>query len=377
MQHPFSHLLIKVFARSFFKVNMGLLVFLFVVLISYCFFINTAGDVKLLPKGAELYYQFILLINFVTTPLMTGLFFLGWILYTLKSWSFIAGQLTVPHHQFIYYGSLSYPVSRRFGSWLVMQFVISLPFICYGWLAAVIGIALHHYLIVTVILLFALILIALSAAVYVLMVNQLLVEKRRSWLFTLFGQWQKPWFSLYIYYIFDRLKLSFFVTKLFSFLIITGAFLFFRDVATDSRLAALAMLGIVIAHIILIYRKHTFERNYLSIAHNLPYSVWRQFFNFAFTYLILLIPETVWLFSIKGIQAVVYLLLALSLMMVFHCLLYTIRLAMRLYLPWVFSLFVGCFLFILFGGQWMLIPVALLSSYTLFYFNHQKAGLIA
>jgi hypothetical protein len=47
MQQPLSNILIKIFARGFYKVNSGLLIFLFVILVSYCFFINTLGDVVL------------------------------------------------------------------------------------------------------------------------------------------------------------------------------------------------------------------------------------------------------------------------------------------------------------------------------------------
>ena len=51
MLTPLNKVLIKIFAKGFFRVNAGLLLFLFVVLISYCFFIETAGHVSLLQKS--------------------------------------------------------------------------------------------------------------------------------------------------------------------------------------------------------------------------------------------------------------------------------------------------------------------------------------
>ena len=107
MPQPLSNILVKVFARGFYKVNSGLLIFMFVILVSYCFFINTLGDVKLLPPGKELYYQFFILLNFVNSPAMMLLFFACWLIYTIKSWQYVAGQLRIAHHQFLYYSVLS------------------------------------------------------------------------------------------------------------------------------------------------------------------------------------------------------------------------------------------------------------------------------
>jgi hypothetical protein len=376
MQQPLSNILVKIFARGFYKVNSGLLIFLFVILISYCFFINTLGDVKLLPPSKEVFYQFIVLITFVSNPGMMLLFFLAWLIYTVKSWQYVSGQLLIEHHQFLYYSVLSADRMRQFKSWFYMQFILSLPFVFYALLASVIGLVFHHYAVVTAIVLFTAILIAISALIYLKQVNNLIREKRQTWLLSIGQNWSKPFFSLFIYHIFDKLRLEFALSKLFSYLVIISIMFSFADVKHDGRVTALIILGVVMAHSILIYQQHRFELIYLTITRNFPYSLLRLYLQYALTYLLLLLPECAWLFTnFKPFAAIGWLLLLISVIMLFHCILYWIGLEMNKYLPWLLGMFFGIALIILFGLTWWLIPLCLVVSFKLFYFNYYMAEL--
>lgn len=92
MLSPVTHALIKIFARGFFRVNSGLLVFLFVMLISYCFFMNTAGDVNLISAEQLTFYHFIIVITFVSSPIMTLIIFVIWLMYTIKAGCMLSGN---------------------------------------------------------------------------------------------------------------------------------------------------------------------------------------------------------------------------------------------------------------------------------------------
>jgi len=377
MSKPLRNILVKVFARGFYKVNSGLLIFLFVVLVSYCFFINTLGDVKLLPSGKELYYQFFILINLVNSPAMMLLFFACWFIYTVKSWQYVAGQLHVEHHQFLYYSVLSASRTVQFRSWFYMQFIISLPFVFYALLASAIGLVFRNYLTVAIIVLFTLLLIVTSALMYTKQINSLIREKRQSTLLNLGQSWGKPFFSLFIYQIFDRLKLAFVLSKLLSYMVIISVMFSFADVRADNRVAAFAVLGVVMAHAVLIYQQHRFGLVYLLIARNFPYSLSRLFLQYTFTYLLLLLPECIWLFAgFSLVTALGLLLLLMAIVMLFHCVLYRIGLAMNTYLPWVLALFFAISLAILFGWVWLLAPVCFGISLMLFYGNYYREELI-
>lgn len=376
MQHPLTNILIKIFARGFYKVNSGLLIFLFVVIISYCFFVNTLGDVKLLPPGEELYYHFMILMTFVSSPAMMLMFFLTWLFYTIKSWQFVSGQMRIEHHEFLYYSVLSANKATQFKSWFYTQFVISLPFVVYAALASVVGIVFQHYVMVSIIILFTLLLIATTALLYTTQLNKLVYEQSRSTLLTLGKGWKKPFFSLFIYYALDKLKLALILSKLLSYIVIISILYSFADSPDDVRVPAFAVLAIVMAHAILVYRQHHFELVYLPITRNLPYSLGWLYLQQAITWLLLLLPECAWLLATHGfLQAIYLLVLLLSIAMLFNCMLYRLEFAMNKYLPWLFGLFVGMWVVILFGLAWVLIPVCLVSSFGLFYYNYYKGEL--
>jgi len=365
MPKPLSNILVKLFARGFYKVNSGLLIFMFVIL------------VKLLPPGKELYYQFFILLNFVNSPVMMLLFFACWFIYTIKSWQYVAGQLRIVHHQFLYYSVLSVGRKTQFKSWFYMQFIISLPFVFYALLASVIGLVFHHYLMVAIILLFTVLLIALSAFIYLKQISRLIREKRQSTLLNLGQSWGKPFFSLFIYQIFDKLKLAFVLSKLLSYTVIVSVMFSFADARGDIRVAAFAVLGVVMAHAILIYQQHRFGLVYLLITRNFPYSLSRLFLQYVLTYLLLLLPECIWLFTAFNVfSAFGLLFLLMSIVMLFHCVLYRIGLAMNTYLPWLLGLFFAISLAILFGWVWALVPVCFGISLMLFYRNYYREELI-
>jgi len=377
MQHPLTNILIKIFARGFYKVNSGLLIFLFVVIISYCFFVNTLGDVKLLPPGEELYYHFMILMAFVSSPAMMLMFFTAWLFYTVKSWQFVSGQIRIEHHEFLYYSVLSAGKARQFKSWFWTQFIISLPFVVYTVLASVVGIVFRHYIMVAIILSFTVALIAVTAFMYTNQLNRLIHEQRRSTMLTLGQSWKKPFFSLFIYHVFDRLKLAFVLSKLLSYVAIISILYSFADSWSDGRVAAFAVLSIVMAHAILIYRQHHFSLVYLPITRNLPYSLSWLYLQQGITWLLLLSPECAWiLLSFHITQALALLVLMISITMLFNSMLYRIGLAMNTYLPWLFGLFVGMWVLILFGLSWVLAPVCLMGSFGLFYYNYYKEELI-
>lgn len=371
-----TNILVKIFARGFYRVHCGFLVFVFVMVVSYCFFINTLGDVKLLPKGKEFYYHFIILINFVSNPAITIGFFMTLLIYAIKSWSFVSGQLLPEHHQFLFYSVNSFSKIKQFKSWFYTQFIISLPFVVYTLLAAIAGILLHYYVMVAFILFFTLLLIAISALLYIKLVNDLVHEKRTSWLFRLSRYWRKPFYSLFIYYIFDKLKVTWVLSKLLSYVIIISVFFALAGSRNDPRVAGLVILGIVMAHAVLIYQQHRFQLIYLSISRNLPYSMGRFYREYVVTYLVLLLPECTWLFvNFKLPIAAGLLLLCLAISMLFHCLLYRIGADMSKYLPRVFALFFAISLSILFGYLWVLVPLCFGVSFILFYFNYYEAEL--
>ncbi len=167
------------------------------------------------------------------------------------------------------------------------------------------------------------------------------------------------------------------ITKVLSYLIIIGTLFSFADVRYDPRVAGLIVLGVVTAHAILIYQQHKFEDLFLSFSRNFPYSRRRLYAYYAITWLPLLLPESIWLFTnYTLIMAIQLLMLALSEVTLFHGILYKIGPVMNKYIPWLPGVFMLLFWMTMFGLMWVLTPLNLVVSFILFYNNYYKYQVI-
>ena len=355
---PLTNILIKIFANGFYRVHAGL--FLFVGLVM----------VGAVPPERLWMYEKSLIIAFVSSPMMALVFAL-WLVYTIKATHYVAGQIFAVNQQFLFYSSNSVSRKKQFISWFSTQFVILLPIIAYGIMAVFVAVGYGYYLSATTIIFYLLLLNAGSTLLFIRLVNRLVDGSKQSIFLKIGRKWPKPFFSLFIYNLFDKMKVAYIITKVLSWLIVTGVFLLFADVRSDLRVAVIAMLAIITAHALLIYNQRVFEEKYLSFSRNLPYSTGTRFLNYLKTYLVLLVPEAVWLFSRFNPAIAVELLLAgLSIAMLFHCLLYRIGINMDRYLQWILFLFVVIFWVILYKLLWLLVIVNLAVSFLVFYVNY-------
>ena len=371
MAAPLTKALVKIFGKGFYRAHAGALLFLFITVINYCFFIKTAGS---LPTDALTYFQLIITITLITSPAIMLLFFALLMIYTVKSWQFAAGLLLMDEHQFLFYSSTSLNKVKQFKSWFFVQLLINIPAIIYALFALVIGILHQHYTIPLIILLYILFLTILSAAVYVFMINRFRDGKRFSFIIRLSGNGNKPFFSLFLYHLSDKGKLAYLITKLLSISIAaTGLFYLFEDVRQDARAAGIVMLTVIMTHVVLIYKAHYFEETFLGFVRNMPYKRYRIFLNFSITFLVLLVPEIIWLYTrVSFFTATGLLLFGTGIALFFRSLLFLSGLKMNKFLFRTFLLFLVMVWLILYGLIWWLTPVVLLLAFTFFYNNYYR-----
>ncbi|MEN0053490.1 MAG: hypothetical protein AAGC65_07460 [Mucilaginibacter sp.] len=367
MQQPLTKVLIKVFAAGFYQVHAGILFFVFFVMVG-C-----------VPGNMQVTYHQSLMLGMTSSVVMLGLVLCVWLLYIFKSWHYVTGQFFTPDKQFLFYSSNSLSRTKQLTSWCYAQAVIMAPIIIYALLAVAVGVSHHYYVLPVAILIFLVGIIWCSSLLYVRVLNRLVDGSNQSILLRLSGNWRKPYFSLYIYHIFDSKKVPYFITKGLSWLIITGVFYLFADVKTDLRVAGIAILAVITAHIVLIFEERRFEETFLSFSRNLPYSRFRLFLNFVGVYFLLLLPESIWLFSrFNPLMALQLLLAGLSIAMLFHSLLYWFGLNMDRYLQWILGLFIVLFWIIMFHLLWLLIPLNFMIAFLFFYYNYYRyEGLVS
>lgn len=365
MLSPLSNILLKVFATGFYRTHAGIFFFLLFVMFG------------MVEPSQILGYHVTLMLAFISSPLMMAVVFAVWLVYTFKCWHYVAGQVFALQQQFLFYSSSSYSKAKQFNSWFILQAYIGLPVLVYA--AISLGVAVKHqfFLQATVIFAYLVFLTAVSALFYRRLINQLIDGSTQSAILKLTRHWQKPYFSLYVYHVADQLKLKYLITKVLSYLIITGVFLMFADVSHDLRVAGIALLAIAVSHSVLIFEQRQFEETFLVFSRNLPYSRLKLFLSFLGVYMALLFPEAIWLFvRFSPLMATGLLAFGLSLTILFHSVLYKIGLDMEKYLTWVLGLFMILFWVVMFGLIWLLIVVNIAVAYFVFYNNYYHSGQI-
>ncbi|MBU1372790.1 MAG: hypothetical protein KJ712_05505 [Bacteroidetes bacterium] len=365
----------QTFVKAFYRNHSGLLLFFFIAIFSYFFFIKTAGDVT---REMQVLYEIKLTLLLVTNPLMLAFIFLIWLIYTFKSWQFVAKQFLMEDQQFLFYSLGAISKSILFINWFLIQTRITLPIIVFGVFAIIIGIFNQQYITPLIIALILLLINSVSAVYYSFLSHQLINSKNFSPFLKLFKSWKKPFFSLFPYYILDQLKIALLLIKSFSIIIITGLFYYYSSFQKDLRLIEIAILMICTGHAFLIYHQKKFNDTFLILSKNLPYSRNQNYLFLLSSKLILLLPETFYLCIHFSILKALYLVLySVSLMVVYSGILFAFGLDIKRYLFWVFGILIVFFLFIMFKIGYIGMLISLILSYVLFNRNYYKSTIIS
>jgi hypothetical protein len=358
----------KIFVDGFYRTHAAMLVFIFVMLISYCFFINTLGTVR--PDQID-FWQFFFTISLVSNPLILTFYLIGSSLYAYKSLQYVLSQLALPQQEFLYYSFTAFSKKQQLKYWFTVQAYIFIPVLSYTLYALTIGLLFGFYLISTGILLFQALLIMACAYICLTENNRLIEANKPSLLIRISRKWNKPVFLLYSFQVFNQSKLAYALTKLLSWVLISSVLVVFADLKDDSRLLMLITSCIVVAHVVLIYQEKVFINRYLSFLPNFPFTKEKVFFSFCLNYLVLLLPEICWIFTNFGVLTSFRLIaFAFSAILLFRSLLLLNAIQIKGFLIWVFSLFFLFYVFVMFGFGLILIPLNLIVAWLVFRRNY-------
>jgi hypothetical protein len=364
----------KIFVDGFYRTHAGMLVFIFVILISYCLFINTLGTVR--PDQID-FWQFFFTVSLVSNPLILTFYLLGSSLYAYKSLKYVLNQLALPHQQFLYYSFSSSTKKQQFLAWCAVQTYIFIPVLCYTLYATAIGLVFGFYLISIGILLFQVLLIMASAYICLKESNRLIEANKPDWLIRISRKWNKPVFLLYTFQVFNQSKLAYLLTKLLSWVLILSVFVVFTDLKDNPSLLMLITSCIVVAHVVLIYQEKIFNDRYLSFLPNFPFTKGKIFFSFCLNYLVLLLPEICWIFTNFGILISLELMaFAFSTILLFRSLLLLNAIQIKGFLIRIFCLFFLFYIFIMFGLGLTLIPLNIIAAWMLFNRNYLNNSIL-
>ncbi len=364
----------KIFVDGFYRSHAGMLLFVFVMLVSYCLFINTLGTV--MPDQID-FWQFFFTISLVSNPLIMGFYLVASVLYAYKGLQYVLSQFALPQHEFLYYSFTASPKRQQFSVWFKVQVYLFTPVLCYTLYAGIIGLVFGYYLISIGIVCFQLLLIMGCAYICLKENNRLVATSKISWLIRISRKWNKPVFLLYAFQVFNQAKLAYLLTKLLSWILISSVFILFSDLEDNFRLLMLITSCVVVAHVVLIYQEKLFNDRYLSFLANFPIPKVKVFFSFGLNYLILLLPEICWILTrFDTLTALLLIAFAFSVILLFRSFLLLDKMQVKTFLILVFCQFFFSYLFILFGLGMILIPLNLLVAWILFSRNRLNTSLV-
>ncbi|MBO9673967.1 MAG: hypothetical protein J7577_11025 [Sphingobacteriaceae bacterium] len=358
----------KIFVDGFYRIHAGMLVFVFVMLISYCLFINTLGTV--MPDQID-FWQFFFTISLVSNPLIMAFYLFASVLYAYKGMQYVVGQFALPQHEFLYYSFTASSKKEQFKTWCIIQAYLFIPVLCYTLYASIIGLVFGYYLISICIWCFQLLLMMGCAYISLKENNRLVTSNKYNWLMRISRKWDKPLFLLYCFQVFNQSKLAYLLTKLLSWVLISSVFMLFSDIKDNSGLLMLITSCIVVAHVVLIYQERVFNDRYLSFLPNFPFPKAKVFFSFGLNYLILLLPEICWISTRFGlITSLGLIAFAFSAILLFRSLLLLDRIQIKGFLIRIFSLFFLFYVVIIFGLGLILIPINIVAAWVVFKGNY-------
>ncbi|MVM35468.1 hypothetical protein GO755_35935 [Spirosoma sp. HMF4905] len=375
MKRPLTRVLVKVVTNGFYREHTGLLLSLFIVIFINFFYTSVLNQTHL-TKEQIILNALKLAITSVSEPLGVVFLFSLCFLYTMKSWQYVAGRLKRVDVQFLFYSSNALSQVRQVQSWSIVQLIIVLPIVALGVFAMIIGFAFGHWIIPLLIPVYLLTLILYSASYYTRLINTTVTEPANVTRLTWLRSWPKPFFSLFLYEVIAKKRVTYAITKLASAISIVLIFTIFPDAHTDIRLFGILSLCIALAHVILIYQSSEFELFYLRFARNFPYSQWQLYCQQGALYSLLLLPEIVWFLAVGGVrEGLIGTLLTLSITLLFRALLYGLGQRMDYYLRAVFGLFTFSLLLILFGFTELLAVGNIVAAWGLLYrYHYQSLG---
>ena len=375
MKRPLTRVLTKVIANGFYQEHTGLLLSLFIVIFINFFYTSVLNQTHLTEEQI-IQNALKLVITTVSEPLGVVFLFSLFFLYSVKSWQYVAGRLKRVDVQFLFYSSTALSWARQVQSWSIVQLVISLPIIVLGLFAMIIGFTFGHWVIPLLIPIYLLALILYSGAYYTRLINATVVQPVNVARFAWLRSWPKPLFSLFLYEVISKKRVTYAITKLASSISITLIFNIFPDSHADVRLVGVMSLCVALTHVILIYQSSEFELFYLRFARNFPYSHWQLYCQQGALYSLLLLPELVWFLVVGEFKAgLIGAFLMLSITLLFRALLYGIGQRMDYYLRSIFGLFIVFLLTILFGFTELLAVCTSVAAWALLYrYRYQFLG---
>ncbi len=363
----------KVLVNYFYRMNAGFFAFFFFVLF---------GVVK---GGQLINYHLSLMQAFLGSGILLSIVIGIWGLYTLKCANYIIRRLLEPQQLFL--STLNQLSTNKIRGWMLFIHVqVYAPVWIYACIA--IGVAIHNGLYQS-----AFIILIANSAFMALAVEWYTSCLRNHGSKIILMQWELPKvpfiklaFSYPLWHLWKERKQMMVLTKLFTLVFLYGFIQLYEPYRPDQRPLLLCFLLIVAAHSTIITQIRTFEYDSLLFMRSLPISMPNRFLKMMLLYLILFIPELIYVwkaypihFSWIDYPQLVWMVLVIP--SFFHSIQYTHQMKPEEYLNIVFVVMAVLFFMIIYSLTFWLLSLMILLAYVFFHFhffefekNYQNKG---
>lgn len=321
------------------------------------------------PKPIQLHAEIMLDISKHNHLLMLAL--AVFTLYNLKCYHFIIRQFTTTENNFL--RSLIHLSKKQLLSYLFYtHIVLLLPFLIYLFVTVVIAFINDYCFSAIFILLYSLLLVS-GTALYCrhrmrFYSNNEYTVRLINWM----SRVKKSPFLFYLLFVLQKQEVCLVITKICSSIVLVGVIN--ADATLNIKFISFGILTSIFIHTTLIFRIKLFEDQFMSFLRTLPLPIYNRIGSFLLVYTFVLSPEIlVILFNfIKSPNTFIPILLiipfALSTLLFFHSMLYTLNMDINNYITYSFCIYLLITFIILFGiSPLMLGCVFFFISYFVFY----------
>lgn len=307
--------LIKIFAKGFYKKYAKAFLLGFCMFFSYCIFIQTAGEFLTESKD---FWTMLISLKVATDPVFIGLFWVTAIIYVIILLKYIRFELIQERNSFLQYTLNGMKSSTRRNYWAVVILIGLLPLIVYACYSLLIGYYLANNLRGGFSLLYLLGLL-IVAVLYIDHFRLISITDRENPLLrysTRFNKGQLHLFNLYNHINHNLATLI--VSKSLSLLTIYVLISLFGIKGTENDIRYVIYITMTLGCInaVLLYKDFVFEGQSMIFMLNFPSNRIKRFILPIPYYLILVLPEIIYLafafrlqsFSIAVLSIIIFIL---------------------------------------------------------------------
>ncbi|MFZ4263237.1 hypothetical protein ACFRAE_14445 [Sphingobacterium sp. HJSM2_6] len=295
-------ILVNIFAKGFYKKYAKAFLFGFCMSFSYCIYIQTAGEFLLETRD---FWTMLISLKIATDPIFILIFWIFSLIYTVIFLKYLRFELTQERNSFIQYTLNGMKSTNRRSLWFLVLLVVFLPLLLFSIYSVFIGCYLENNLLGLVNLIYVFVLMVIS----VIYINHFrlfnISEKEKLFRISSFKLGKGQQYLLNLFNHINHNLGPLIASKVLSILTIYILIILFNIETTvnDYRYVIFVALTLSCFNSFLLYKDFIFEGSSMAFLLNFPINSVKRFILPIPYYLVLIIPEIIYIAILLKFQS--------------------------------------------------------------------------